>query len=86
MVNLIYKSIFLLSKNIFFLNIIKFMFFRSGPIASMLVNRYGCRLVTIVGAICAAIGLTISAASKSLILLYLSIGVLTGLSITNGVG
>ena len=52
----------------------------------MLVNRYGCRLVTIVGAICAAIGLTISAASKSLILLYLSIGVLTGLSITNGVG
>ncbi len=50
----------------------------SGPIASMLVNRYGCRAVTILGAILASFGLAISAASNNLILLYLSIGVCTG--------
>ena len=50
----------------------------SGPIASMLVNRYGCRLVTLIGAILAAFGLAISAAANSLVLLYFSIGVCTG--------
>lgn len=51
----------------------------SGPIASMLVNRYGCRVVTIAGAVLSAFGLAISAAANSLVLLYLSIGVCTGL-------
>ena len=50
----------------------------SGPIASMLVNRYGCRVVTAVGAVLAAFGLAISAAANSLVLLYFSIGVCTG--------
>jgi len=51
----------------------------SGPIASILVNRYGCRVVTAVGAVLAAFGLAISAAANSLVLLYFSIGVCTGL-------
>ena len=50
----------------------------SGPIASILVNRYGCRVVTAVGAVLAAFGLAISAAANSLVLLYFSIGVCTG--------
>ena len=49
-----------------------------GPIASMLVNKYGCRVVTIMGAFLAAFGMAISAAANSLLLLYLSIGVCTG--------
>ena len=44
----------------------------------MLVNRYGCRVVTAVGAVLAAFGLAISAAANSLVLLYFSIGVCTG--------
>lgn len=50
----------------------------SGPIASMLVNRWGLRVVTIIGAFLAAFGMAISAAANSLVLLYLSIGVCTG--------
>ena len=55
----------------------------SGPIASMLVNRYGCRVVTAVGAVLAAFGLAISAAANSLVLLYFSIGVCTGIFLHN---
>lgn len=51
----------------------------SGPIASMLTNRYGCRIVTIIGAIFASIGLAVSAAASSLVVLYFTIGVCTGL-------
>ena len=50
-----------------------------GPIASMLVNKYGCRVVTIMGAILASAGMAVSAAANSLVLLYLSIGVCTGM-------
>ena len=49
-----------------------------GPIASSLTNRYGCRLVTIVGAVIAAIGLAASAFTPSVTFLYLSIGLCTG--------
>ena len=50
----------------------------SGPIASVLVNRYGCRRVTIVGSLIAASGLMISAAATSITMLYLTIGIMTG--------
>ena len=45
-----------------------------GPIASMLVNKYGCRTVTFMGSVLAAFGLAISALAKSLIVLYFTIG------------
>ena len=51
----------------------------SGPIASYFTNRYGCRLVTIGGAVLAATGLAVSAAADSIIVLYFTVGVLTGL-------
>jgi len=51
----------------------------SGPIASSLTNRYGCRLVTIAGAILAFAGLALSAAAQNIGLLYFTIGACTGL-------
>jgi len=51
----------------------------SGPIASYFTNRYGCRLVTIGGAILAAAGMALSVAATSIVVLYFTIGVLTGL-------
>jgi len=51
----------------------------SGPIASSFTNRYGCRAVTIAGAVLASIGLAVSAAANNISLLYFTIGVCTGL-------
>jgi len=50
-----------------------------GPIASSLTNRYGCRAATIVGAIVAAIGMAVSAAAPNIVMLYVTIGLCTGL-------
>ena len=49
-----------------------------GPIASSMVNRYGCRVVTIVGAVLASFGIAVSAAAPNIIMLYLTIGLVTG--------
>jgi len=51
----------------------------SGPIASYFTNRFGCRLVTIAGAVLAAGGLALSCAAKSIVFLYFTVGILTGL-------
>jgi len=51
----------------------------SGPIASYFTNRFGCRLVTIGGAILAAAGMALSVAATSVVMLYFTVGVLTGL-------
>ncbi|XP_015114144.1 monocarboxylate transporter 12 [Diachasma alloeum] len=51
----------------------------SGPISSIFVNKYGCRLVTIVGAILASICLLISYFAQNIIILYFTIGLGTGL-------
>eukprot|EP00092_Neocalanus_flemingeri_P033997 GFUD01036968.1.p1 GENE.GFUD01036968.1~~GFUD01036968.1.p1 ORF type:complete len:612 (-),score=85.76 GFUD01036968.1:1173-3008(-) len=51
----------------------------SGPIASYFTNRYGCRVVTIAGAILASAGLALSTAANSIVVLYFTIGILTGL-------
>ena len=50
----------------------------AGPIASSLTNRFGCRAVTIMGAVIAAIGLASSAAATSIVFLYISVGLVTG--------
>ena len=50
----------------------------SGPIASLFTNRYGCRIVTIAGAILAAAGLAASALATNITYLYFTIGVCTG--------
>jgi len=50
----------------------------SGPIASSMVNKYGCRPVTIVGAIIAGIGLGVSIFAPTIEVLYLTVGLLAG--------
>jgi hypothetical protein len=42
------------------------------------VNKFGCRAVTIAGAVIGAIGIAASALATNVAILYLTIGVLTG--------
>ena len=57
---------------------VKLMLISSGPIVSSLVNKYGCRTITIVGALIAAFGLGISTMATSVTTLYVTIGLLAG--------
>lgn len=50
----------------------------SGPISSSFVNRWGCRPVTIAGALLAGICLVISMFAQSVVTLYITIGLGTG--------
>ncbi|KAF5282490.1 hypothetical protein FQR65_LT14260 [Abscondita terminalis] len=50
----------------------------SGPIASFLTDRYGCRKVTIVGSLLASTGFVLSSYANSTEVLYLTFGVLAG--------
>lgn len=54
----------------------------SGPIASYLTDRYGCRKVTIVGSILASIGFLLSSISDSMEMLFLTFGVIAGLGLS----
>ncbi|XP_029736069.1 uncharacterized protein LOC109424102 [Aedes albopictus] len=54
----------------------------SGPVASFLTDRYGCRNVTIVGSILASAGFAISAYAESIEMLYLTFGVLAGFGLS----
>lgn len=54
------------------------MLIPKGPIVSSLVNKYGCRTITIVGALIAAFGLGISTLATSVTTLYVTIGLLAG--------
>lgn len=50
-----------------------------GPISSALTNKYGCRAVTITGAIIASIGFAFSLLAPTITMLYFTIGVCAGL-------
>lgn len=54
----------------------------SGPIASFLTDRYGCRKVTIVGSILACLGFVLSAFSTSMEMLFLTFGILAGFGLS----
>lgn len=54
----------------------------SGPIASYLTDRYGCRKVTIVGSITAAIGFLLSSVSTSMEMLFVTFGVIAGVGLS----
>lgn len=54
----------------------------SGPIASYLTDRYGCRKVTIVGSITAAIGFLLSSVSNSMEMLFITFGVIAGVGLS----
>ncbi|XP_060565303.1 monocarboxylate transporter 13-like isoform X2 [Ruditapes philippinarum] len=49
-----------------------------GPVASILINRYGCRTVTILGAILGCIGYLTSIFVQQLFVLYFTLGIVAG--------
>ena len=51
-----------------------------GPIASVLCSRFGCRPVTIVGSLVAALGLVLSIFAPTIQVMFVTFGVITGLS------
>ena len=50
--------------------------FAAGPFAGSLVNRFGCRTVSMVGCLTCGLSLTVASFAESLILLFVSYGVL----------
>ncbi|XP_033759355.1 LOW QUALITY PROTEIN: monocarboxylate transporter 7-like [Pecten maximus] len=50
-----------------------------GPISSALTNRYGCRAVTIAGALIASLGFILSLFAPNIYYLYFSFGIMSGL-------
>lgn len=54
----------------------------SGPIASFLTDRYGCRKVTIVGSLLASLGFILSAFSTSMEMLFITFGILAGFGLS----
>ncbi|XP_035261496.1 monocarboxylate transporter 4 [Anguilla anguilla] len=57
------------------------MLYGTGPICSVLVNRFGCRPVMMVGGLFASLGMILASFSTSIIHIYLSTGVITGLGL-----
>ncbi|KAG5889296.1 hypothetical protein JTB14_031943 [Gonioctena quinquepunctata] len=54
----------------------------SGPVASFLTDRYGCRRVTIFGALLASIGFIISSLANSMFVLCITFGILAGFGLS----
>jgi MFS transporter, MCT family, solute carrier family 16 (monocarboxylic acid transporters), member 9 len=54
----------------------------SGPIASYLTDRYGCRKVTIVGSITASLGFLLSSMCNSMEMLFITFGVIAGVGLS----
>uniref|UniRef100_A0A8C4Q0R1 Solute carrier family 16 member 3 n=1 Tax=Eptatretus burgeri TaxID=7764 RepID=A0A8C4Q0R1_EPTBU len=57
------------------------MLYGSGPLSSVLVNRFGCRPVMIGGGLLASSGMIIASFCTSIIQLYLTAGVITGMGL-----
>ncbi|XP_016070968.1 PREDICTED: monocarboxylate transporter 4 [Miniopterus natalensis] len=57
------------------------MLYGTGPLCSVCVNRFGCRPVMLVGGLLASLGMVAASFCGSIIQLYLSTGVLTGLGL-----
>lgn len=53
----------------------------AGPIGSALVDRYGCRTMTIIGGIISGVGFTMSAFVNTIELMYTTFGVIAGLGL-----
>ncbi|XP_059537558.1 monocarboxylate transporter 3 isoform X2 [Myotis daubentonii] len=54
------------------------MLYGTGPVSSVLVARFGCRPVMLVGGLLASAGMVLASFARRLLELYLSAGVLTG--------
>ncbi|XP_031795989.1 monocarboxylate transporter 3 [Sarcophilus harrisii] len=55
------------------------MLYGTGPVSSILVNQFGCRPVMLAGGLLASAGMVLASFTRSLVELYLTAGVLTGL-------
>ncbi|PWA30326.1 hypothetical protein CCH79_00015749 [Gambusia affinis] len=53
----------------------------AGPLCSVMVNRFGCRPVMMVGGLFASLGMILASFSTSIVHIYLSTGVITGLGL-----
>lgn len=53
----------------------------SGPICSALVDRYGCRWMTILGGIISGVGFVLSTYCDTIYLMYLTFGVIAGIGL-----
>ncbi|XP_029178947.1 uncharacterized protein LOC114946561 [Nylanderia fulva] len=54
----------------------------SGPVASFLTDRYGCRKVTVAGSILATAGFVVSSYAKSMALLIFTFGIVAGFGLS----
>ncbi|XP_037702658.1 monocarboxylate transporter 3 [Choloepus didactylus] len=57
------------------------MLYGTGPVSSVLVTRFGCRPVMLVGGLLASAGMVLASFTTRLLELYLTAGVLTGLGL-----
>ncbi|XP_052427076.1 monocarboxylate transporter 3 [Carassius gibelio] len=57
------------------------MLYGSGPISSIMVNKFGCRPVMLVGGLLASGGMIIASFTSNIIQVYLTAGVITGLGL-----
>ncbi|KAM6951052.1 monocarboxylate transporter 4 [Aplochiton taeniatus] len=57
------------------------MLYGTGPLCSVLVNRFGCRPVMMVGGLFASLGMILASFATSIIMIYLCTGVITGLGL-----
>ncbi|RVE68982.1 hypothetical protein OJAV_G00073100 [Oryzias javanicus] len=57
------------------------MLYGTGPLCSVLVNRFGCRPVMMVGGLFASLGMILGSFATSIIHIYLTTGVITGLGL-----
>lgn len=53
----------------------------TGPVMSALVDRYGCRMMTIVGGVVSGVGFILSSYANSIVVMYLTFGVIAGLGL-----
>ena len=53
-------------------------FLMTGPVSSLLCDKYGCRPVVMVGGLIFSIGVTASAFAQSISMVYLTFGLLGG--------
>ncbi|KAJ0001049.1 hypothetical protein NQD34_006069 [Periophthalmus magnuspinnatus] len=57
------------------------MLYGTGPLCSVLVNRFGCRPVMMVGGLFASMGMILASFATSILHIYLCTGVITGLGL-----
>lgn len=57
------------------------MLYGTGPLCSVLVNRFGCRPVMMVGGLFASLGMILASFATNILMIYLCTGVITGLGL-----